>query len=138
MTPHITASRIIRVAVWKPGISGVQNARFCCAGTIVPNGAKYRYPLQLDPVQAAFNIGADPLARISTIPGWRRNGVIRPITSAVSWPLQTGYPVKRLLKGKAPLPLKRVLTAMIKAHEIQGCWHWKTHLTKSALTMLYW
>ncbi len=26
-----------------------------------------------------------------------------------------------IAKGKAPLPLKRVLTAMIKAHEIQGC-----------------
>ena len=37
---------------------------------------------ELDPVQAAFNIGT--IVR-STTPGWRPNGVIRPTTLAASW-----------------------------------------------------
>ena len=78
-----------------------KNARPCCAGTIVPNGAKVPgTQFQLDPVQAAFNIGTMIRWLDFNDTGWRRNGVIRPITSAVSWPLQTGYPVKRLPKAK--------------------------------------
>ena len=91
-------------------------------GTIVPNGAKVPgTSFQLDPVQAAFNIGAmirwldfndtwlaaewghpsDNLGGILAIADWlSRNAVAT---------------------GKKPLSMKDVLVAMIKAHEIQGC-----------------
>ncbi|MDN5881825.1 MAG: bifunctional 2-methylcitrate dehydratase/aconitate hydratase, partial [Nitrosospira sp.] len=91
-------------------------------GTAVPNGA--RVPgtrFQLDPVQAAFNIGimirwldfndtwlaaewghpSDNLGGILAVADWcARNAVTA---------------------GKKPLTMRNVLTAMIKAHEIQGC-----------------
>jgi 2-methylcitrate dehydratase len=90
-------------------------------GTVVPNGA--RVPgtqFQLDPVQAAFNIGvmirwldfndtwlaaewghpSDNLGGILAVADWlSRNAVAG---------------------GKRPLVIRDVLTAMIKAHEIQG------------------
>ncbi|WP_323837944.1 bifunctional 2-methylcitrate dehydratase/aconitate hydratase [Photorhabdus africana] len=91
-------------------------------GTVVPNGV--RVPgtqFQLDPVQAAFNIGtmirwldfndtwlaaewghpSDNLGGILAVADWlSRNAVAG---------------------GKKPLTLKDVLTGMVKAHEIQGC-----------------
>lgn len=91
-------------------------------GTVVPNGA--RVPgtsYQLDPIQAAFNIGtmirwldfndcwlaaewghpSDNLGGILAVADWiSRNNVVA---------------------GKAPLKMRDVLTAMIKAHEVQGC-----------------
>lgn len=91
-------------------------------GTVVPNGV--RVPgtqFQLDPVQAAFNIGAmirwldfndtwlaaewghpsDNLGGILAIADWlSRNAVAG---------------------GKKPLTIKDVLASMVKAHEIQGC-----------------
>ncbi|HUV69546.1 MAG TPA: bifunctional 2-methylcitrate dehydratase/aconitate hydratase [Terracidiphilus sp.] len=91
-------------------------------GTIVPNGA--RVPgtsYQLDPVQAAFNIGAlirwldfndtwlaaewghpsDNLGAILAVADWLSRAAIA--------------------NGHMPLTMRDVLTAMIKAHEIQGC-----------------
>ncbi len=91
-------------------------------GTIVPEGA--RVPgtsYQLDPVQAAFNIGAmirwldfndtwlaaewghpsDNLGGILAVADWMSRSAIR--------------------EGRKPFTMKDVLTAMIKAHEIQGC-----------------
>ncbi|MBL8414394.1 MAG: bifunctional 2-methylcitrate dehydratase/aconitate hydratase [Propionivibrio sp.] len=91
-------------------------------GTLVPNGA--RVPgtrFELDPVQAAFNIGttirwldfndtwlaaewghpSDNLAGILAVADWlSRNAVA---------------------SGKRPLLIRDVLTALIKAYEIQGC-----------------
>ncbi|MCT8350637.1 MULTISPECIES: bifunctional 2-methylcitrate dehydratase/aconitate hydratase [Photorhabdus] len=91
-------------------------------GTVVPNGV--RVPgtqFQLDPVQAAFNIGtmirwldfndtwlaaewghpSDNLGGILAVADWlSRNAVAG---------------------GKKPLTIKDVLTGMVKAHEIQGC-----------------
>jgi 2-methylcitrate dehydratase len=91
-------------------------------GTIVINGA--RVPgtrFQLDPVQAAFNIGA----------------MIRWLDFNDTWlAAEWGHPSDNLggilatadwlsreavAAGKKPLLMKDVLTAMIKAHEIQGC-----------------
>ena len=90
-------------------------------GTIVPNGA--RVPgtsYQLDPVQAAFNIGT----------------MIRWLDFNDTWlAAEWGHPSDNLggilatadwlsrspADGKSLLPMRRVLTAMIKAHEIQGC-----------------
>ncbi len=86
-------------------------------GTVVPNGA--RVPgtqFQLDPVQAAFNIGA----------------MIRWLDFNDTWlAAEWGHPSDNLggilatadwlsRTEKKPLSVKDVLTAMIKAHEIQG------------------
>lgn len=91
-------------------------------GTVVPNGAKVPgTQFQLDPVQAAFNIGA----------------MIRWLDFNDTWlAAEWGHPSDNLggilatadwisrnnvASGKQPLTMKDVLTAMIKAHEIQGC-----------------
>jgi 2-methylcitrate dehydratase len=88
-------------------------------GTIVPNGA--RVPgtaFQLDPVQAAFNIGAmirwldfndTWLAAEWGHPSDNLGGIL----AVADW-------LSRTAVG-APLKMRDVLTAMIKAHEIQGC-----------------
>ncbi len=91
-------------------------------GTVVPNGA--RVPgtqFQLDPVKAAFDIGA----------------MIRWLDFNDTWlAAEWGHPSDNLggilatadwlsrnavAAGKSPLTVNEVLTAMIKAHEIQGC-----------------
>lgn len=91
-------------------------------GTVVPNGAKVPgTQFQLDPVQAAFNIGA----------------MIRWLDFNDTWlAAEWGHPSDNLggilatadwlsrnavAAGKKPLLMKDVLTGMIKAHEIQGC-----------------
>ncbi|MDL2357428.1 MAG: bifunctional 2-methylcitrate dehydratase/aconitate hydratase [Pseudomonadota bacterium] len=91
-------------------------------GTVVPHGA--RVPgtaFELDPVQAAFNIGtmirwldfndtwlaaewghpSDNLGAILATADWLARGAVA--------------------AGRAPLRMREVLAAMIKAHEIQGC-----------------
>ncbi len=90
-------------------------------GTIVPNGSKVPgTQFQLDPVQAAFNIGA----------------MVRWLDFNDTWlAAEWGHPSdnlggilaaadhisrKAVAEGKEPLIIKDVLTAMIKAHEIQG------------------
>ena len=90
-------------------------------GTVVPNGAKVPgTSFQLDPVQAAFNIGAmirwldfndTWLAAEWGHPSDNLGGIL----AAADWLSRTA-----LAKGKKPLLMKDVLTAMIKAHEIQG------------------
>lgn len=91
-------------------------------GTVVANGA--RVPgtsFELDPVQAAFNIGT----------------MIRWLDFNDTWlAAEWGHPSDNLggilavadwlsrvavTEGRAPLTMRRVLEAMIKAHEIQGC-----------------
>src|SRR4030095_10273192 len=91
------------------------------AGTVVPNGAKVPgTSFQLDPVQAAFNIGA----------------MIRWLAFNDTWlAAEWGHPSDNLggilatadwlsrsavATGKPPLAMSDVLTTMIKAHEIQG------------------
>jgi 2-methylcitrate dehydratase len=87
-------------------------------GTVVPNGAKVPgTQFQLDPVQAAFNIGA----------------MIRWLDFNDTWlAAEWGHPSDNLggilatadwlsrNDPKKPLVVRDVLTAMIKAHEIQG------------------
>jgi 2-methylcitrate dehydratase len=90
-------------------------------GTVVPNGAKVPgTPYQLDPVTAAFNIGAmirwldfndTWLAAEWGHPSDNLGGIL----AVADWLSRT-----RLAQGKAPLPMRDVLTGMIKAHEIQG------------------
>ncbi|WP_420997052.1 bifunctional 2-methylcitrate dehydratase/aconitate hydratase [Cupriavidus sp. 30B13] len=91
-------------------------------GTVVPHGAKVPgTQFQLDPVQAAFNIGA----------------MIRWLDFNDTWlAAEWGHPSDNLggilatadwlsrnhvAAGRKPLAMKQVLAAMIKAHEIQGC-----------------
>src|SRR6202034_1359254 len=91
-------------------------------GTIVPNGAKVPgTAFQLDPVQAAFNIGAmirwldfndTWLAAEWGHPSDNLGGIL----AVADWLSRTA-----LAAGKPPLVMRQVLTAMIKAHEIQGC-----------------
>jgi 2-methylcitrate dehydratase len=91
-------------------------------GTIVPNGAKVPgTAFQLDPVQAAFNIGAmirwldfndTWLAAEWGHPSDNLGGIL----AVADWLSRTA-----IAEGKAPLTMRAVLTAMIKAHEIQGC-----------------
>lgn len=90
-------------------------------GTVVPNGA--RVPgtqFQLDPVQAAFNIGAmirwldfndTWLAAEWGHPSDNLGGIL----ATADWLSRTA-----IANGKKPLLMKDVLTGMIKAHEIQG------------------
>ena len=91
-------------------------------GTVVPHGA--RVPgtsFQLDPVQAAFNIGAmirwldyndTWLAAEWGHPSDNLGGIL----AVADWLCRSGA-----AEGKPPLTMRDVLTAMIKAHEIQGC-----------------
>jgi 2-methylcitrate dehydratase len=91
-------------------------------GTVVPNGAKVPgTQFQLDPIQAAFNIGT----------------MIRWLDFNDTWlAAEWGHPSDNLggilatadwlsrnavAQGKKPLTMRDVLLAMIKAHEIQGC-----------------
>lgn len=90
-------------------------------GSTVPNGAKVPgTQFQLDPVQAAFNIGA----------------LIRWLDFNDTWlAAEWGHPSDNLggilatadwlsrnavAEGKKPLLMRDVLTAIVKAHEIQG------------------
>ncbi len=91
-------------------------------GTAVPNGA--RVPgtgYELDPVQAAFSIGAmirwldyndTWLAAEWGHPSDNLGGIL----ATADWLSRTAT-----AEGRAPLKMRDVLTAMIKAHEIQGC-----------------
>src|ERR1700694_985545 len=90
-------------------------------GSVVPHGA--RVPgtsYQLDPVQAAFNIGAmirwldfndTWLAAEWGHPSDNLGGIL----ATADWLSRTA-----VAGGRKPLSMKDVLTAMIKAHEIQG------------------
>jgi 2-methylcitrate dehydratase len=91
-------------------------------GTVVPNGAKVPGTrFQLDPVQAAFNIGAmirwldfndTWLAAEWGHPSDNLGGIL----AVADW-ISRGSIATR----NRPILMRDVLTAMIKAHEIQGC-----------------
>ncbi|HQW15162.1 MAG TPA: bifunctional 2-methylcitrate dehydratase/aconitate hydratase [Niabella sp.] len=90
-------------------------------GTMVPNGAKVPGTnFVLDPVQAAFNIGAiirwldfndTWLAAEWGHPSDNLGGIL----ATADWLSRTN-----ITEGKAPLTMLQVLEAMILAHEIQG------------------
>lgn len=91
------------------------------AGTVVPHGAKVPgTPYQLDPIQAAFNIGAMVrwldfndtwLAAEWGHPSDNLGGIL----AVADWLSRTA-----VANGKNPLSVRDVLDAMIRAHEIQG------------------
>ena len=90
-------------------------------GTVVPNGAKVPgTSFQLDPVTAAFNIGAmirwldfndTWLAAEWGHPSDNLGGIL----AAADWASR-----EAVAAGRKPLLMRDVLTGMIKAHEIQG------------------
>ncbi len=90
-------------------------------GTTVPNGAKVPgTSYQLDPVQAAFNVGAiirwldfndTWLAAEWGHPSDNLGGIL----ATADWLSRT-----RIAEGKPPLTMLQVLHAMIMAHEVQG------------------
>lgn len=90
-------------------------------GTIVPNGAKVPgTAYQLDPIQAAFNIGAMVrwldfndtwLAAEWGHPSDNLGGIL----AVADWISRNN-----IANGKAPINMSTVLAAMVKAHEIQG------------------
>ena len=90
-------------------------------GTIVPNGAKVPgTQFQLDPIQAAFNIGTiirwldfndTWLAAEWGHPSDNLGGIL----ATADWLSRTA-----IANGKPALLMKDVLDAMVKAHEIQG------------------
>ena len=91
-------------------------------GTVVPHGA--RVPgtsYQLDSVQAAFNIGA-MIRWLDFNDTWlaaewgHPSDNLGAILATADWLSRTA-----IAESKPPLRMKQVLTAMIKAHEIQGC-----------------
>lgn len=90
-------------------------------GTVVPNGAKVPgTPFQLDPVTAAFNIGAMirwlDFNDVWVAAEWGHpSDNLGGILATADWLSRT-----RIAQGKKPLAMRDVLTAMIKAHEIQG------------------
>ncbi len=90
-------------------------------GTIVPNGAKVPgTQFQLDPVQAAFNIGAI-IRWLDFNDTWLAAEWGHPSDNLGGILAAADYFSRRALaEGKEPLRTKEVLTAMIKAHEIQG------------------
>lgn len=91
-------------------------------GTVVPNGAKVPgTQFQLDPVQAAFNIGAmirwldfndTWLAAEWGHPSDNLGGIL----ATADWLARNA-----VANGQQPPTMRAVLGAMIKAHEIQGC-----------------
>jgi 2-methylcitrate dehydratase len=91
-------------------------------GTVVPNGARIpgtRY--ELDPVQAAFNIGAlirwlDFNDTFLAAEWGHPSDNLGAILAVADWLSRTA-----IAENKPPLVMHDVLIAMIKAHEIQGC-----------------
>ena len=90
-------------------------------GTIVPSGAKVPgTQFQLDPVQAAFNIGA-MVRWLDFNDTWLAAEWGHPSDNLGGILAVADYISRRAIsEGKNPLKMKDVLTAMIKAHEIQG------------------
>src|SRR5216110_1392326 len=90
-------------------------------GPIVPNGAKVpgtRY--QLDPVQAAFNTGT-MIRWLDFNDTWLAAEWGHPSDNLGAILAVADYLARNaIMSGKTPLRVREVLTAMIKAHEIQG------------------
>lgn len=95
-------------------------------GTTVPNGPKVPgTDFQLDPVNAAFNIGA-MIRWLDYNDCWlaaewgHPSDNLGAILSVADWISRTNRAGGKLGNGKV-ITVKEVLEAMIKAHEIQGC-----------------
>jgi len=91
-------------------------------GAVMPGGA--RVPgtsYELDPVQAAFNIGA-MIRWLDFNDTWLAAEWGHPSDSLGGILAVADYLARKaVMEGKAPPTVRDVLTGMIKAHEIQGC-----------------
>ena len=91
-------------------------------GALLPGGSRVpgtRY--ELDPVQAAFNIGT-MIRWLDFNDTWLAAEWGHPSDNLGAILAVADYVSRQnLLKGKPPILMHDVLTAMIKAHEIQGC-----------------
>src|SRR3984885_5633410 len=90
-------------------------------GTIVPNGAKVPgTAFQLDPVQAAFNIGA-MIRWLDFNDTWLAAEWGHPSDNLGGILAVADYLSRQaLMQGRAPLTVADVLTAMVRAHETQA------------------
>lgn len=91
-------------------------------GSVVPHGARVPgTPWQLDPVQAAFDIGT-MIRWLDFNDCWlaaewgHPSDNLGAILAVADWLSRSAVAADR-----APLRMRQVLSAMIKAHEIQGC-----------------
>ncbi|MBI3053979.1 MAG: bifunctional 2-methylcitrate dehydratase/aconitate hydratase [Betaproteobacteria bacterium] len=90
-------------------------------GTTVPNGAKVPGTrFQLDPVQAAFSLGS-MIRWLDYNDTWLAAEACHPSDNLAGILSTADYLSRlRVSQRRAPLVMRDVLTAMIKAHEIQG------------------
>ncbi len=90
-------------------------------GTVVPNGSKVPgTQFQLDPVQAAFNIGS-MIRWLDFNDTWLAAEWGHPSDNLGGILAVADYLARtRQAAGKPPMLMKDILTSMIKAHEIQG------------------
>src|SRR5438874_7605696 len=91
-------------------------------GAVMPGGA--RIPgtsFELEPVQAAFNIGA-MIRWLDFNDTWLAAEWGHPSDNLGAILAVADYLARNaIMSGKTPLRVREVLTAMVKAHEIQGC-----------------
>ena len=93
----------------------VEGAEFRPLGSKIP-GTSY----QLEPIRAAFNVGA-MVRWLDYNDTWLAAEWGHPSDNlGAIWAVADHVSRKNLSQGKAPLKVKSVLEAMIKAHEIQG------------------
>jgi 2-methylcitrate dehydratase len=90
-------------------------------GTLVPNGAKVPgTSFQLDPVRAAFNLGT-MIRWLDYNDAWLAAEACHPSDNLAGILSVADYVSRmRTSHGRPPLVMRDVLTAMIKAHELQG------------------
>ncbi|MDH5480925.1 MAG: bifunctional 2-methylcitrate dehydratase/aconitate hydratase [Nitrosomonas sp.] len=91
-------------------------------GAVVPNGARVPGTIfQLDPVQAAFNIGT-MIRWLDFNDAWLAAEWGHPSDNLGGILATTDWIARKARASGKPVPtMHDVLTAMIKAHEIQGC-----------------
>jgi 2-methylcitrate dehydratase len=90
-------------------------------GAVMPGGARVPgLSYELDPVQAAFNIGA-MIRWLDFNDTWLAAEWGHPSDNLGAILAVSDYLARKaVMEGKAPLTVRDVLTGMIKAHEIQG------------------
>ncbi|GGH75601.1 2-methylcitrate dehydratase [Pullulanibacillus pueri] len=103
-------------------------------GTVVPNGV--RVPgtaFELDPVQAAFNIGC-MIRWLDYNDTWLAAEWGHPSDNLASILAVADYiSRKNISEGRAPLKMEKVLESIVKAHEIQGILALENSLNRQGL-----
>src|SRR5213595_2327823 len=91
-------------------------------GTVVPDGAKVPgTQFQLDPVQAAFNLGT-MIRWLDFNDTWLAAEWGHPSDNlGAILPLADWVSQQRAKNGESPLRMHDVLSSLVKAYEVQGC-----------------